>query len=204
MAYIGKTPTPAPLTSSDITDGIISIADLATTGTPSSSTFLRGDGAFAEAGGGKVLQVVQTLKTDTESVSGNSFTDVSGLNVAITPSATSSKVLIMLTMSMGGNGDVYPAFKLIRGSTTVTTATNLQGSCISATFGKNCYHSTNTENLSYTFLDSPSSSSEQTYKIQVRPMLATGKIWYLNRPGDTSDGNRYQGTTTLTAIEIGS
>ena len=96
MGYIGKTPTPAPLTSSDITDGIITIADLATTGTASSSTFLRGDGAFAEAGGGKVLQVVQTLKTDTESVTGSSFADISGLNVAITPSASSSKVLIML------------------------------------------------------------------------------------------------------------
>mgnify|MGYP003327277585 CR=1 FL=1 len=60
MAYIGKTPTPAPLTSSDITDGIISIADLATTGTASSTTFLRGDGAFAEAGGGKVLRASPT------------------------------------------------------------------------------------------------------------------------------------------------
>jgi hypothetical protein len=54
MSYIGKQPTPAPLTSSDITDGIVTIADLATTGTASSSTFLRGDGAFAEAGGGDI------------------------------------------------------------------------------------------------------------------------------------------------------
>ncbi len=29
MAYIGKTPTPAPLTSSDVTDGIISTAKIA-------------------------------------------------------------------------------------------------------------------------------------------------------------------------------
>ena len=34
-------------------DGSVALADLATTGTASSSTFLRGDGAFAEAGGGK-------------------------------------------------------------------------------------------------------------------------------------------------------
>ena len=59
MSYIGKKPTPVPLTSSDITDGIITIADLATTGTASSSTFLRGDGAFAEAGGG-TYEVVAT------------------------------------------------------------------------------------------------------------------------------------------------
>ena len=39
-------------------DGCVQLADLATTGTASSSTFLRGDAAFAEAGGGKLLQVV--------------------------------------------------------------------------------------------------------------------------------------------------
>jgi len=70
MAYIGKTPTPAPLTSSDITDGIITIADLATTGTASSSTFLRGDGAFAEAGGGvyesALFHVIDEKSTQTQ------------------------------------------------------------------------------------------------------------------------------------------
>ena len=54
MAYIGRVRTSVPLTSSDITDGIVTISDLATTGTASSSTFLRGDGAFAEAGGGDI------------------------------------------------------------------------------------------------------------------------------------------------------
>jgi microcystin-dependent protein len=151
---------------------------------------------------GKVLQVVQTLKTDTESVTGTSFADISGLNVAITPSASSSKVLIMLTMTYGGSGDIYTAFKLLRGSTVVTTATDLQGSCISSTFGANAYYSTNTENLSYTFLDSPSTTSATTYKIQVRPMATVSRTFYLNRPGDTGDANRYQGTTTLTAMEI--
>tara|TARA_R110002050_G_scaffold298160_1_gene460819 strand:- start:525 stop:1046 length:522 start_codon:yes stop_codon:yes gene_type:complete len=152
---------------------------------------------------GKIGQVVQTVKTDTESVTGTSFADISGLNVTITPTASSSKILIMLTMTYGGNGDIYPAFKLLRGSTLVTTATDLQGSCISSTFGANAYYNTNTENLSYTFLDSPSTSgSAVTYKIQVRPMATTSKTFYLNRPGNTGDANRYQGTTTITAMEV--
>jgi hypothetical protein len=46
MAYIGTKPADKPLTSADITDGIVSIADLSATGTPSSSNFLRGDGTW--------------------------------------------------------------------------------------------------------------------------------------------------------------
>ena len=46
MAYIGTKPADKPLTSADITDGIISIADLSATGTPSSSNFLRGDNTW--------------------------------------------------------------------------------------------------------------------------------------------------------------
>ena len=199
MAYIGKTPTAVPLTSSDITNGIISVDKLTSTLDLSSNTVTLPSGV-----GGKVLQVVQTLKTDTESVTGSSFADISGLNVAITPSASSSKVLIMLTMTFGGEGDVYPLFKLLRGTTVVTTATDLQGSCASGAFGKNAYQSTNTENLSFTFLDSPSTTSATTYKIQVRPMGTSSKTYYLNRPGNTGDANRFQGTTTLTAMEIAS
>jgi len=46
MGYLGYKPADKPLTSADITDGIVSIADLSATGTPSSSNFLRGDGTW--------------------------------------------------------------------------------------------------------------------------------------------------------------
>jgi len=52
MAYIGSTPTAVPLTGADIEDGTVQIADLAATGTKDATTFLRGDGTFAAAGGG--------------------------------------------------------------------------------------------------------------------------------------------------------
>ena len=47
MSYIGYKPADKPLTSADITDGIIGIADLSATGTKDSTTFLRGDNSFA-------------------------------------------------------------------------------------------------------------------------------------------------------------
>jgi len=51
MAYIGKVPTAVPLTSADIQDGTIALADLSATGTKDATTFLRGDNTFASAGG---------------------------------------------------------------------------------------------------------------------------------------------------------
>lgn len=62
MAYIGKVPSAVPITSADladsivtsakIADGTIALADLSATGTASASTFLRGDNAWGEVGGG--------------------------------------------------------------------------------------------------------------------------------------------------------
>jgi hypothetical protein len=50
MPFIGNKPTAVPLTSADIQDGTIGLADLSATGTKDSTTFLRGDNTFASAG----------------------------------------------------------------------------------------------------------------------------------------------------------
>ena len=45
--------------------------------------------ALTNIDGGKILQVKSTTKTDTFSTTNTSFTDVTGLSIAITPSSTS-------------------------------------------------------------------------------------------------------------------
>ena len=53
---------------------------------------------------GSILQVKQTVKTDTSSTDNvNSFEDISGMSVAITPSSTSSKILVMVDMRLSTN-----------------------------------------------------------------------------------------------------
>ena len=194
MAYIGKTPTPVPLTSSDITDGIVSIADLATTGTASSSTFLRGDGAFAEAGGGKVLQVVQTYITSVFSTSSGSFVDVTNLTAAITPSATSSKVLVILNSVIGNDSSSTNRVALLRGSTNI--GYNSGGSSHGFYEHNLSPQGNGHASLAYHFLDSPSTTSATTYKIQCQSEV-----------GDLVIGGRANGgnpcASTLTLIEIG-
>ena len=54
---------------------------------------------------GSILQVVQTIKTDTFAGSTNSWIDVTGLNASITPSSTSNRILIMVTLGAVGNGE---------------------------------------------------------------------------------------------------
>ena len=174
-------------------DSTVSLAKLTATGTKSSSTFLRGDNTFAEAGGGKVLQVVQTVKTDafsTTATYSGGFADITGLSVAITPSATSSKVLVLVQIynSVSSNTQF---FNLIRGSTNLLQPAS--GS-LKATIAND--H--NMGNVAITFLDSPSSTSATTYKVATA-REASGTV-YINRRTDSAN---HAGSSTITAIEIG-
>jgi len=198
MAYIGKTPTPAPLTSSDITDGIISIADLATTGTPSSSTFLRGDGAFAEAGGGKVLQVVSATDSTVRSTTSTSYvTSSNTLSVNITPSSTSSKILLTLDTPVysntGGSGKTYVT--IFKDGSDLNSANSYGLGAVGV------YTPANTGGYIYgvvgiSHINSPSTTSSVTYDVRFR-VEASSFTGYINQSGDGA------GISTLTAIEIG-
>lgn len=118
MGYVGKKPTAAPLTASDVTDGIITsakiasnavtsakindgtitLADLSATGTASASTFLRGDNSFAEAGGGKLLQYKISSDSSSRSQSGNFNSTLSNtMGNTITPTKVGSRIIAWTT-----------------------------------------------------------------------------------------------------------
>ena len=62
-----------------------------------------GKPAFPNGGAGKILQVIQTYKTDTFSASigvGAETGDVTGLTVTITPSNANNKILVSFDLSM--------------------------------------------------------------------------------------------------------
>ena len=68
MPYIGAKPATVPLTSADIQDGTIALADLSATGTKDATTFLRGDNTFAEAGAGLNKIVTTTLGANASAI----------------------------------------------------------------------------------------------------------------------------------------
>ena len=68
--------------------------------------------------GGKVLQVVQTFKSDSFSSTSDGFFDITGLSVAITPSSASNKILVISDVAIGSS-DLYSfnhGFKVLRGN----------------------------------------------------------------------------------------
>jgi hypothetical protein len=153
-------------------------------------------------GGGKVLQVVSTTKTDTFTSTSTSFTDITGLSVSITPSATTSKIMVFYNVT--GSGDVgvnTSSVRLVRGATAINIG-DAAGSRTPATNGIFEGETTAIGNASTNFLDSPSTTSATTYKIQVR--CNNGGNSFINRSESDSDqGQNNRTTSTITVMEIG-
>ena len=153
---------------------------------------------------GKILQVLQVTKTDSFTTTSNSFVDITGFSVSITPSSISNKILVMVTMSAANaGGDINHAyFQLVRNSTAIFNA-DTAGSRTSATKVVNTSTAGVTESIGINFLDSPATTSSTTYKIQV---LASGSglSANVNRSGRDNDGSGYDGrsVSSITVMEI--
>ena len=162
-------------------------------------------GNLSFAGAGKVLQVVSTTKTDTFSTSSDSFVDVTGLAVAITPSATSSKILVIASCTWTNVGGTSHNFygRLMRDSTAIHVGTSVGSSRVAASFGGDSVGNNSRATSGINFLDSPSSTSEISYHIEARSQTS-GQTVYVNRSVDDSDSLPYSRlASTVTAMEIG-
>ena len=104
------------LNASNIASGTVPTARLGS-GTASSSTFLRGDSTFAEAGGGKVLQIVQEYNSSFPRLQTNSTTFVaSDFKVTITPTKANSKILVDFRFISNNNGHGQDMYMTLRRS----------------------------------------------------------------------------------------
>ena len=137
---------------------------------------------------GKVLQVKQAVKTDTFSTNSTSFTDVTGLSVAITPSAISNKIFVMMDVKLGSSANVTGFLKIVRGSTDIYVG-DAVSSRQRATYANPDDPSDQfVYQASGNFLDSPSTTSATTYKIQIlsEPVENTGTV-VVNTYGEGSN-----------------
>jgi hypothetical protein len=119
----------------------------------------------------RILQVVQGTYASQITSSSTTFADT-GLTASITPSATSSNVLILVNQSgcYKGSGNAANAItcKLLRGSTDITTF------AFSALYTNSALQ--NRGNLFCAYLDSPGTTSSTTYKTQFRNDSATADV----------------------------
>jgi hypothetical protein len=168
--------------------------------------FRNGSGAWVTLGNSGVLQVVSTAKTDTFTTSSTTYTGITGLTAAITPSATTSKVLVtvQLAFSPGGNGAGvnYGSFRLTGGNTA-----SYRGASASARRAAVYGGTSNTDNASamhsnsIVYLDSPATTSATTYGVEV--VTRSGGFVAINR--STQDGDddfKTRGASSITVMEI--
>jgi hypothetical protein len=162
-----------------------------------------------QASAGSVLQVVNTFKSDTTSATSaatlDTWVDITGMSVTVTPKFATSKILILYTLNINAASGESVAVQFLRGSTAVGNGDAASNRLV-------CFTDTRMGSTgqyefaiySGTYLDSPATTSATTYKIQWRKPYDNGNTpIYLNRSYDDSDNNdRPRGSSSITVMEI--
>jgi hypothetical protein len=144
------------------------------------------DFKWVAGGGGKVLQVVSATLADDTSSSSTSYVDT-GLSATITPTSATSKILVIQSSTVdisSGNANNAISLKLVRASTDILVLDDLffTGTALRKL-----------ASYSYSYLDSPATTSATTYKIQFCNNVAAADVTF------AANNN----TATLLLLEIG-
>ena len=156
--------------------------------------------------GGKVLQVVSTHFTDTATTNSATPVDVSGFSATLTPSSTSNKIYIMMTVTLGGTS-TYPYYVCQRqisgGANTLiglgSNATGLQVNTLASARMDNT--AVDFQMCATNFLDTPNTTSTITYQIQfASPYTNPG---YINRQASAVNAVYVQfPVSSITVMEV--
>ena len=147
-----------------------------------------GSGALSFASTGKILQIKQSIKTDTQSFStgsstlADSFFDITGLSVTLTP-ASGTKCFVSYSVNVGGQAGYGQGLALFRDSTQVFRGP-ASGSRVRLSNFVQTHENNQIDVLSNQFLDThgANGSTAVTYKLQM----------YVATPGWTTRVNRGQ------------
>lgn len=158
----------------------------------------------ANAPSGSVIQVVSSTKTNTFSTGSTSFVDVTGLSVSITPSSSSSKILVMAYVAVGKSTAAVTMLNIVRDSTAIAIgdARGVRLRTTASVYWGGSDVVSHLDTVPLVFLDSPAATSATIYKIQMRAQAGTTS--YVNQDGADYDNGDYGETTvsTITVMEI--
>jgi hypothetical protein len=143
---------------------------------------------------GSVLQVVQGSTTTRVQISTSTYTD-SNLTASITPTSSSSKILVLISQNIGSfcsnNSGNSGALRIVRDSTTVFTSENV----INIVAGLGVSGELRVAGqYSFVYLDSPSTTSSVTYKTQIARLTGIDRI--------EPQSNNGTSNSTITLMEI--
>ena len=171
------------------------------------------DGLPSGSAGG-IIQVKQTVKTDTFSHNSQTFTEITGLNVLITPTRSDSKILVEWGVYFGAASELKSGgLRLVRtiggsandlifvgdqasGAANIVRATN---------WATHMQTSGNRQNtfMGGKFLDSPGTTSQVKYHMALASGYGSGQTVYINRPEGLSNTDaRATVPSSITVMEV--
>ena len=154
-------------------------------------------GLTKTGGFGKILQVVSQNLTTQMSTASTSYVD-SGLTASITPSSTSNKILILINIGVSIDGDHNGYLKLLRDSTEINSGSGGNNNSLFGVNGNSTASRYAPMMEACNFLDSPSTTSAITYKVQVRSHNG-GFTMYINR---RSNDTNFGVASNITLVEV--
>ena len=147
---------------------------------------------------GKILQVLNSNKTDAYTTTNTAYQIPSGLSVVITPSSTSSKILVMATTQFAIDADTGHGYATLQRDGTAILQGDAAGSRPRVYVAQNNFGNNAPPNYQLVALDSPSTTSAVTYSLGVRS--SNGTTLYLNRSVRDADTSGYDGRSASTII----
>jgi len=169
------------------------------------ATVIRGDDNFDTSIGSNIVQTHVT-SASAQALTANTRVDILALTANITPKYTTSKIMVEVRWQGecdGGNENIV--FGIRRGGVDVgngdasgTRATGIAG--ISQGYAQIDNQST-MDSATYSFLDTPSTTSETTYTATI--MNRNASIMYYNQTVGAGDGSAYERlTSSITLTEV--
>jgi hypothetical protein len=147
---------------------------------------------------GSVIQTVQATTATETSTSSTSFVDTN-LTASITPSSSSSKILVFVSgpFYCGNTGyNTYAISRLLRGSTALLDTNHITDNQAGSGVGV-----TAASSLNICYIDSPATTSSTTYKLQIR--LGQNTYSAVTKfPFQTGFGSTYTATIILQEIKV--
>ena len=160
------------------------------------------DGA-PTGGGGGIIQVVSTTKTDTFDTTSTSFVDITGLSVSITPKFSTSKILVTYHTNASMEDDGYRGgLRLMRDSTAIFVGDSAGSR---PQLSNHLVEATGTQQqFSYSgqTLDSPATTSAVTYKVQAISLDSGSQININKSYGDGNDALNGRTASSITVMEV--
>ena len=144
-------------------------------------------------GGGGIIQMVQTQSQANDASSSSSYELVSTYDTSITPTSSTSKILVILSLQSrvynGGGAEARAYFALSRDNGSSYICQQITRSYDYGTSGSLI----ETANFGVTYLDSPATTSSITYRLYVK--MNGGTAWEINPYSSIN-------MSTLTLMEV--